>query len=364
MSGNSNKRRRGSTKQFSKAEPKARPATFAGIDVGGTTTKLYLIDADDGANISTEIYQVDSLVASGPKVTAAQCAQGLESLLNRFHLSLAEVAGVGLCTPGPATQDGVIGESPNLHNPEWVNFNFRGHLSSVLNGTDVYYGNDCNFAALGEFMALQKIGITSQVFVNIAPGTGLGGGAVVHGKLLSGANGAAMEIGHLQVPGALLPFRPRSECGCGRKFCFESALSLGGLSHELQRCLSLKKWRKHPLRSRDPSDAARSLLGMASDEKDQLALSIFQNQAKVLGLLIAQVGMIVDPDRVSISGGLADSSADFRSFFKNQVVESAKAHSWKVKDGNLVIDWATMGDQAGAFGAAHYARNEYIGVHG
>ncbi|MCD8077789.1 MAG: ROK family protein, partial [Lachnospiraceae bacterium] len=158
-----------------------------GIDVGGTTVKLGVFDASRKLLRKWEI----------PTRTEEQGVHILEdirdALLGEIEdrgLAMDQVQGAGIGLPGPVTPDGIVNHCVNLG---WGRMNIEKDLSRLLGGVPVHAENDANVAALGEALYGAGAGHDSMVMVTL--GTGIGGGVVLHGKLVSGSHGAAGEIG-------------------------------------------------------------------------------------------------------------------------------------------------------------------------
>lgn len=346
---------------------KKEPLTL-GCDLGGTSWKINLLRGR--AALLEETFQIPSLVEQGPDVCLEQLRRGTEQVLSMLKLSLAEVQLVGVDSPGPATYDGVLWQSPNLRHPKWPQFPLRAAVEQLFK-KPTSYTNDCNAAALGEFSTLAS---ANHDLLLVAPGTGLGGGAVIKGRLVNGTTGAAMEVGHLEMPSSVLKeaeIEQVPRCGCKRYNCYETVVSMHGLSFQLKQALKSSKlskkrnpwavFRKHPLHdSRLKGLArARSLLSLGSGG-DTLAMALFKQQAVVLGALISQVTLLLDHDLTRIGGGLAAGSDSFREQFLSDVIESTKtrlyAHqSQRLVDGTSKIEFAKLGARAGAIGAALFA---------
>ena len=155
-----------------------KPTTsyFAGLDIGGTTVKAVLVDAQ--AEQAGPLVEVRSLVKDGYEATFSQLEQALDQLAAGAGIDRLAIAGIGLDVPAPSS-DGVIWGRANLAD-DWVGTDIRGRLSARL-GMPVFMTNDGNAAAVGEY-ALRKYHNSSLMLV--APGTGLGGGLVLPGGRL------------------------------------------------------------------------------------------------------------------------------------------------------------------------------------
>ncbi|MEQ1840740.1 MAG: ROK family protein, partial [Verrucomicrobiales bacterium] len=213
---------------------------FAGLDIGGTTVKSVLVD--EAGELVGEMVEVRSHVKDGYEATFQQLDQALDQLTGSIGVSRRQVRGIGMDGPAPSS-DGVIWAQANLA-ADWVGTNVRDLYSRRLGGVPVYMTNDGNAAALGEYAVRRKhIG----ALLLLAPGTGLGGGLVLPGgRAYEGANGLALEVGHISVPhreenGEL----PR--CSCGLQGCLEAWVSLVALRRRVSVELSKPEHVNHPL---------------------------------------------------------------------------------------------------------------------
>src|SRR5262249_6481879 len=189
----------------------------------------------------------------------------------------------------------------------------------------------------------------------LAPGSGLGCAYIDHtGLPLDGDTLAGMEAGHMPAPLHLLGIQPYP-CGCGRTWgCVEVYTTISGLPH-----LLAEKLAQHPdhdlARSPlGPKERALALRGLAQ-QGDQLALEIFDFQARAMGLHVANLAMALDPQFVVIGGGLMDAEATteaFRERYLRIVHETAQPYLWPSQRGYVRVVAAALGDLSQAIGAA------------
>ena len=139
-----------------------------------------------------------------------------------------DVIGVGIGVPGPVDGEGVIFKAANLG---WGTFSIKDTLSGLLDGIKVEAGNDANVAALGEMWKGGGKGYSNLVVVTL--GTGVGGGIIVDGKILTGSTGAGGEIGHIHI----VDDEPDT-CGCGNNGCLEQYASATGVVRLAKRRLA------------------------------------------------------------------------------------------------------------------------------
>jgi glucokinase len=221
----------------------------------------------------------------------------------------------------------------------------------------VVTANDGHLAGVGESAILHKSKRGSILM--LAPGSGLGCSFVnAEGILLSGDNNSAVLLGHIPAPLNKLGLPPFF-CGCGRDWgCFEAFTTISGLPQFLKHFLPEYKDHRLHASSGTEKEMALSLRGLAQ-EGDELALKIFDFQARALGYAVAAGCMAFDPTHVLIGGGLMDKGSTtqhFRNRYLNGVRKSAAEYLW-VDSGKVAINEAVLGELAQAIGAAHLARN-------
>ncbi len=331
---------------------------FAGLDIGGTTIKSALVNAD-GKQVG-EIVEVRSLVAEGYQRTFGQLEEALRLLAKGAGITREAIVAAGIDVPA-ANSGGVIWAKANLAE-DWVGMDIQQAFSERA-GLPIFMTNDGNAAALGEYMVRHKH-LGSLLY--IAPGTGLAGGLVMPGgKLYEGDNGLALEVGHISSPfleedGELPP------CSCGWKGCVEAWVSLVALRRQLKNALTKPEWQNHPLNQSDASieEKAFQLRNFAANG-DALSVQLFKKQGYILGWAIADLVRVFDPGLVVIGGGLAESS--FRDQYMEWIQEGFAERAWPVYryspiEENKVttrFEWATGGDSAGALGMGFAAREMF-----
>jgi len=333
----------------------SKPKHFAGLDIGGSTVKSVIINSS-GEQVGP-IVEVRSHVKDGYEATFKQLEIALDELCHNAGISRKDIGGIGLDVPAPSS-NGVIWGKANL-GEDWVGTDICTKLKERLN-IPVHMTNDCNAAAVGEYAIRNKhIG----ALLLIAPGTGLGGGFVLPGgKLYEGANGLALEAGHISVPftedNGVLP-----DCTCGLKGCMEAWVSLVALRRRLQIELRKPEWETHHLNSPDSTIEEKAFqLRTLAENGDALAIQLFKQQGFILGYGIADLVRTFDPGLVVIGGGLAE--AKFRDQFMDWVREGFNERAWSVYRHSPIepekettrFEWAEGGDAAASIGMAYTAR--------
>lgn len=322
-----------------------------GLDVGGTTCNSTVLTAD-GKFLVDRMVEVPSRVQEGPDVALGVLVAALDQILDYTGVPRSAVAAVGLDTPGPASAEGVLSSAgaTNFADPAWYGFDFRGALERRL-GLPVIYLNDANAAALYAHHVHFGSDASARSSVSAIVGTGLGGGVVEHGQVVTGASGMAGELGHVHLPmeGLLAQDQPLPACNCGFKGDAESVASLTGIEKNL-----LHYWlTRHPehelARVASLREAAKLVRGYG-ERGDPLALKIFEQQAMALGRLFTIAANVTDPHAYFVGGGVVDAAPHFREWFLAQV----RQHTQLREEQRRASEFALVPDldMAGARGVA------------
>lgn len=322
----------------------------AGIDLGGTAVNYTFLDG--GRKFLVEgLCEHPSRVAEGPEICLQQIADGLEIAAAAAGISPEQILRVGLDTPGPATADGVLSArgSTNFAHEQWAGFDIRAGLEAKL-ARPVCYLNDGNAAALwGHFT---KFGVVNRgTSISAIIGTGLGGGVIVHGEVVTGRNGFGGELGHVLIPYRAIPgiegLVPR--CNCGRIGDLESLCSLTAIERTLLPFF-LQRHPGHQLSELgDPRRAAKFVRGLA-EKGDTMCREIFRVQAWALGLFFDEMINVFDPDVLFVGGGAVETDASFQQWFVNEIREAMPRQ--REEQAGIGILVMPNGDTAGARGAA------------
>jgi predicted NBD/HSP70 family sugar kinase len=323
---------------------------IVGIDIGGTANKFTVIDGD-GEFLIDRLIELPSRVTEGPTIAIAAMRATFDAALEAAGVSAADVRGVGLDTPGPASAYGVLSTrgATNFSDPAWHGFDVRAALEAEL-GLPVVYNNDGNAAALYAHhvhfgpVSLERSSVSAIV------GTGLGGGVIESGRIVRGAAGMAGELGHVHIPmhGLLEDDQPYPTCNCGFEGDVESVASLSGIRNNLLPYW-LGKYPNHPLTALDPLEAAKQVRSYG-EAGDEMARRLFEQQAIAIGRLFTIAANFTDPDAYFIGGGVIETTPEFRDWFRDRVAAhtALRDEQRRVARLELVADL----DMAGARGAA------------
>lgn len=349
---------------------------YVGIDIGGTTSTIALgAPSGDLVRISE---QFPTPTREGPVQTISLLVEKVNELLLPLATNLEDVVTVGLASPGPASQDGILEPSPNLIASDWRYFPMRAELEKRFqshgHAIRVRYIGDGQAAALGEhavrtgrietrrcdaprFTPLTEELQDLRSLFFLAVGTGLGGGEVRDGQVVRGRNGRAGHAGHLLLPQHAFRYEYDRHFRVGNTVSSaESAVSLSALTRQLSHRLSLPEWRHHPLNDVDlpAKEKAKSLRRLAA-ESDPLALELLDDQARALGMVALMVNYLGDHDLVVIGGGICEMAEPVRQRYLELVRRSYFDHALDGFRDICRIEYSVVGDNASVIGALAFA---------
>jgi predicted NBD/HSP70 family sugar kinase len=321
---------------------------IAGIDLGGTAVNYTLIDEQEKFLIDG-LFEHPARSKEGPDVCLQQIADGLAVAAERAGATLRDIVAAGLDTPGPASSTGVLSArgSTNFVHMDWCGYDMRAGLEAKL-GIPVSYLNDGNAGALwGHFHIFGASTVATSISAII--GTGLGGGVIVDGRVVTGRKGFGGELGHVLIPYQSIPgiegMKP--VCNCGREGDLEALCSLTAIDKTLLPYF-LQRYPEHELAKAGPG-AAKKVRGMA-ERGDPMCREIFRVQANALGLFFDEMVNTFDPDALIVGGGAIETSPEFQEWFIGQIRAGMPAQ--RVEQADIPIRIMPNGDTAGARGAA------------
>ena len=329
-----------------------------GLDNGGTANNGTILDSS-GRFLLDRMAEVPSDVRDGPDKAIQSLVLSVEQVLGLTGVPITAVRAVGLDTPGPASGDGVISSkgATNFGHVGWRGFDIRGALAERL-GLPVIYNNDGNAAAL--YAHNMRFGDESGQRSSVAAivGTGLGGGIIQTGQVVKGAAGMAGELGHVPIPldGLLDAGQPMPGCNCGQSGDAESVASLTGIQNNLLPYW-LSRYPGHDL-GKLPIGTAAKLVRKYAEDGDEMALTIFRQQAMALGRLFTIAANFLDPDEYFLGGGVVEATPHFRDWFFAEV----RAHTVLREEQARAAEVSLVRhlDMAGARGSAYAARDWLI----
>jgi predicted NBD/HSP70 family sugar kinase len=321
----------------------------AGIDLGGTAINYTFLD-ERGEFLVDGLCEHPARSVEGPAICIGQIADGLEMACGKAGVDRTKLVAVGLDTPGPASGSGVLSKkgSTNFVHPAWAGYDMRAGLESRL-GLPVTYLNDGNAAALWGHVSIFGSDNTATS-VSAIIGTGLGGGVIVGGRVVTGRNGFGGELGHVLIPHESVPGIEGAvpACNCGRTGDLESLCSLTAIRRTLLPHF-LARNPGHPLAAEEIGDAAKKVRSLA-ERGDAMCRDIFRVQAHALGLFFDEMVNVFDPDALIVGGGAVETSDEFRRWFLDEIRMGMP--SQREEQAGLPIHVMPAGDSAGARGAA------------
>jgi len=322
----------------------------AGIDLGGTAINYTFLD-ERGQFLIDGLCEHPARSLDGPTVCLAQIADGLAVAAKKAGVPVSKLVAAGLDTPGPASAEGVFSlrGSTNFVHHDWAGFDVRAGVEERL-GIPVTYLNDGNAAALWGHASLFGSENTATS-VSAIIGTGLGGGVITAGRVVTGRNGFGGELGHVLIPYRDIPgidgLVPR--CNCGRVGDLESLCSLTAIRQSLLPHF-LRHYPDHPLAAEPDIAAAAKLVRGLATRGDAMCRQIFQVQARALGLFFDEMINIFDPDALVVGGGAVEADEAFRQWFLGEI--RAGMPDQREEQAAIPIHVISSGDSAGARGAA------------
>lgn len=315
-----------------------------GIDLGGTSAKFGLFDSSLN---SLKQWRIPTHSENGGKQIIPDMIESLQEVLNQENRQLADCLGIGIGSPGSIHRDeGMVVGAYNLgwDTPVYV----RKQLQEAFPEINVVIDNDANVAALGEFEKGAGEGADTLVMVTL--GTGVGGGVIANGRLITG-KGAAGEIGHMVVNTNEDAFM----CTCGKRGCIETIASATGIANTaLARVETYTGTSPLAEEIRAGKCADARMVFDSAKSGDDFAECIVSETMRYLGITLSQVSCVLDPDRIVIGGGVAEAGEYLLKHIEPTLRENTFA---QIREG-LELKLATLGNDAGLLGAAALVTKE------
>ena len=300
-----------------------------GIDIGGTTVKCGLFTVKGEL---LEKWEIPTRTENNGAAILPDVADTVLKKIQEKGLAKEEIAGIGIGVPGPVNEQGEVPGAVNLH---WGYVNLAGDMEKMT-GLRVKAGNDANVAALGEMWKGGGAGCQSIVMVTL--GTGVGGGIINNGKIVTGAHGAGGEIGHIHVTDDV-----EYNCNCGNHGCLEQVTSATGITYLANRRLK-KDDRPSMLRGGEVN--AKTVFD-AVKAGDELAKEVAEEFGKYLGTALASVACVADPEVFVNGGGVSKAGQIILDYIKKYYAQYA---FMSCKQAGFAL--AKLGNDAGIYGAA------------
>ena len=328
--------------------PDAPPKSplYVGVDLGGTKILAGLFTAQFKLIAKLKLSTKGD---RGPEAVLARVARCVRDTVDEADCDLKQVAALGLGAPGAVDSDeGRVLFAPNLAG--WKDIPVKKILEKEL-GLPVFAENDCNVATLGVHQ-IEHDGRPRHL-VGLFLGTGIGGGLILDGKLHTGFNRTAGEVGHmvLDVDGP--------KCGCGNRGCFEALASRTAIFRRVQQ--AVKDGEKTVLAEMLGGDLAEMRSGdlrKAIRRGDKLVDKIVEDAAEYTGIAVGNLINLLNPQFVVLGGGVIEALGDEMMAI---IIETARDYAMPGTDKGVEIVASKLGDDAGIHGAAVLARQRTKG---
>lgn len=314
----------------------------AGIDIGGTNTRIGLVDQQGNIltdnNIATDQYPtVDSYISA--------IYNSIELLMKNPDMPAVELIGIGIGAPNANYHTGCIEKAVNL---PWEDVPIADRLNEYFPEVKVKVTNDANAVAIAEMV----YGNAKELrdFVVITLGTGLGSGLVSNGDLIYGHDGLGGEVGHTTaVPDG-------RQCNCGRVGCLETYVSATGIKRTVFELLA-NSTAKSSLREVSFNELTSKDIHAAALNNDPIALEAFKITGKILGRALADVVAYTSPSAIFIFGGLAEA----KELILNPAKENMEKFLLKCYQNKVHVAPSALGNKdAGIIGGAALVWKDYI----
>jgi glucokinase len=315
--------------------PEDRQRPVLAVDVGGTKMIVAVV-LPDGKIVSRRYYL--TLADEGAGAVINRLSSAINRSIGRARRRIAEPIGIGIAIAGVLdTGRGVVTTSPNL--PGWRNVPLKDVIAA-RSGLPAYLINDASAAALGEHRFGAGRGFDNLLFLTVS--TGIGGGIIINGELYSGADGCAGELGHMTIE----PSGPR--CHCGNFGCLEALASGWAITREAVTRINRGEKSSINELAGGVDNITAEIVAAAARRGDSLAADIIAKAANYLGIGLANLVNIFNPELIIIGGGL--------SKMGNMLLKPArgviKERAFRLPAQSVRIVRARLGSNAGIIGAA------------
>lgn len=307
-------------------------------DLGGTNMRTALLN-DKGEVLAYTRKPTNANM--GKDKVIQKLITTLKATASKHNTPLKRIAGIGIGFPGPVDVElGVILNPPNMKG--WLNVPLRDILEDEFKMPAIIE-NDANAAALGEHWMGAGKGAKSLVCITL--GTGVGGGIVLNDKIWHGATGIAGEIGHTTV------VRNGLKCNCGNRGCLEAYASATGMVKMMRKALSRTSKLQERVDEEKLNKYGSKYISELASKGNKIALRVVTEMIQILGIAIANVANVLNPEIIVVSGGLTNMGSrlfePLRKEVKRRAIEKGVEY--------LRIVPARLGENAGVIGAARSA---------
>lgn len=300
-----------------------------GVDLGGTTVKLGLFRTD---GTLLKKWEIKTAADNNGESILPDIKISIEAEMETQGITMDKVQGVGIGVPGAVLNDSFVKPCVNLN--QWGGFDVAAVFSKMMD-CPVKVVNDANAAALGEMWMGGGKGHENVVFVTL--GTGVGGGIIQNGRLLSGSHGAGGEIGHIKIK-----TNESNQCGCGKYGCLEQYASATGIVNQARQYL--KESKEDTALRELPELTCKDIFALAK-AGDSAANRLTEEMYELLGKALASISCVCDPDIFVIGGGVSSAGSilldGIRRYFRQYAFPAAEETEFAI---------ASLGNDAGIYG--------------
>lgn len=316
---------------------------YIGVDLGGT--KILTAISDGEGNILEKI-KVPTEARKGKNHVIENMVGSIKGVIAKSHVDKKDIVRIGIGSPGPLNiKEGLIYEAPNLN---WKNVPIGGILREET-GIEIVLENDANAAALGEKWFGAGQDVDSMIYMTVS--TGIGGGIVIDKKILHGVNDTAGEIGHfvIQTDGPI--------CGCGNHGCFEAVAS-GTAVNSIGKYIAAM----HPdsllykLVDGDITKIDGKIVEDAAKKEDEFAIQIWNDEARYLGIGIANLINIFNVGTIILGGGVMNAW----DLINEKMTRTIEQYAFESAYNSVEIRRASLGSEVGVKGAIAVAMGDRL----
>ena len=310
---------------------------YVGIDLGGTNIAAGVVD--ENGKILTQA-SVPTKAIRPNEEYAEDMVMIAKKVIADAGLQVSDIKAIGVGAPGSIdSMNGKVYDSDNLG---MDNFALAEYISNGT-GLPVYLENDANAAAFGEY-AINGKGAESFIFVTL--GTGVGGGIVIDGKIIRGFNGTGAELGHtcIEMDG--------EKCTCGRAGCWEAYASVTALIRQTKKAMEENPASlMHQIAEKEGKVSGRTSFD-AAKQGDEAAMQVVENYARYVGVGVANMINIFQPNKLVIGGGISKEG----DYLLSRIKKYADYYDYNRSQEKAKIEMATLFNDAGIIGAAFAAK--------
>ena len=317
---------------------------YLSLDIGGTKTSASVFD-ENGDIVNNYVLKRKSETFKGEEAVYQNTKNVLEEILSELKIKKEDVIAMGVGSPGPLdTKKGIIIHAPLMG---WENFPIVERLKQDFE-LPVYLDNDANLGALAEVRCGEGKGCKNLIYMTVS--TGCGGGIIINNDIYRGSHDGAGEVGHMSV----LP--DGIDCPCGSKGCFELYASGTAINERMKAdMLAGKKSLAFELAGHDPEKIDGSLLLKAASQNDEYALEAYRLEGYYLGLGIANLFNILDPEAIVLGGGVTKA----KDYFHESCIKTLKKRCvHKVNDD--MLRYSKLNDLVVLYGAYYLCKDREI----